>query len=399
MNINEIKQKDTEYVANTYPRYDLCVEKGLSSTCYDFDGKEYIDLSSGIGVNSLGFCDPAWAGAVTGQLNTLQHMSNLFYTSPCVRLAEKLSEITGCKKVFFANSGAEANEGAIKAARKYSFDKYGAESGRNRIITLVNSFHGRTMAALTATGQESFHNFFFPFLEGFEYVNAGNIGELKEKLEIDILTNGSCAAIIIEYIQGEGGVVPLDYDYVKAVAEICEKYDILLIADEVQTGVGRTGTFLAGENYGIKADITTLAKGLGGGLPIGAVLLGEKTADVFGPGHHGTTFGGNPAICAGAVEILNRISDESFLAGVKNKGDYIRKRLSEIDEVIKTDGMGLMLGITLKTKKSADVVKAGIENGVITLTAKEKLRLLPPLNITMGELEKGLDRLINIMKN
>ena len=381
----DIKQKDKKYVLGTYGRYDLLIVRGAGAECEDETGKKYIDLGSGIGVNALGYCDGGWIKAVEEQLETLQHTSNLYYTAPCALLAEALCERTGYKKVFFCNSGAEANEAAIKTARKYSFDKYGA--GRDKIITLNKSFHGRTMATLTATAQEAMHNYFFPFNEGFVYCDK-DIEEIKKH-------KGVCA-VMLEFIQGEGGVIPLDKDFAAQVYEYCAANDILFIADEVQTGVGRTGRFLCSEHYGIKSDITTLAKGLGGGLPIGAMLAGEKCESVMGAGTHGSTFGGNPVMCAGGRYVLSRI-DDKLLSEVKEKGEYIKSRLSGVKGVKSVSGLGLMLGIELSRKKAADVVKECISRGVIPLTAKDKVRLLPPLVITMEQLEKAVDVLARVI--
>ena len=380
-NFENIQSRDQEYVVHSYGRFPVAVEKGKNAACYDFDGKKYIDMTSGIGVNALGFCDDGWVAAVTNQLTKLQHISNLYYTDPCSKLAEILCERTGMKKVFFANGGAEANEGAIKAARKYSFDKYG--NGRSTILCLKNSFHGRTVTTLAATGQDVFHNYFFPFTEGFEFVEPGDIEALKAH------ESGVCA-VMMELIQGEGGVLPVDPEYVKAVAEFCADNDILLIIDEVQTGVGRTGSLYAFQQYGISPDLVTSAKGIGGGLPLAAVLFGDKTANVFNPGDHATTFGGNPVACAGAVEIMNRLDDD-FLSEVTKKGEYIRERVLKMPHVKGIAGMGLMLGIELEDGiKSADIVRAGIQNGVLLLTAKAKVRLLPPLTITYDDLDQAL---------
>ncbi len=370
------------HVMQTYDRLPLVMESGSGRTCTDEDGKRYLDFGSGIGTNSLGYCDPAWADAVCAQVRSMQHTSNYYYTKVQADFAERLCQITGYKRVFFGNSGAEANECAIKLARKYSFDKYGA--GRNVIITLRNSFHGRTMATLSATGQDCFHNYFFPFPEGFVYAEANDIDDLLKKMH-----NNVCA-VMLEYIQGEGGVVPLDSKYVDQLYDFCAKRDILVIADEVQTGVGRTGTFLAGEQYAKKADITTLAKGLGGGLPIGACLANGKCADVLTKGMHGSTFGGNPVVCAGGLAVLEQVAKPDFLAQVLAKGAHIRAALRDCQEVTEITGLGLMLGLTLKTKQAADVKQAAFQRGLLVLTAKDKVRLLPPLNITIGELDSGL---------
>ena len=376
--MDEIKQKDRQYILGTYGRFDLHIVRGKGAVCEDEQGKKYIDLGSGIGVNSLGYCDDGWVKAVEEQLETLQHTSNLYYTSPSALLAEALCSRTGYSKVFFCNSGAEANEAAIKTARKYSFDKYG--QGRNKIITLNKSFHGRTMATLTATAQEAMHNFFFPFNEGFEYCEK-DIEDIKSR-------QGVCA-VMLEFIQGEGGVIPLDKHFVEQVYDYCKSNDILFIADEVQTGVGRTGRFLCSEHYGVKPDVTTLAKGLGGGLPIGAMLAGEKCEGVMGAGTHGSTFGGNPVVCAGGRYVLSRLTDE-FLGEVREKGELVKELLSGAKGVKSVSGLGLMLGIELEEKKASDVVKECINRGVIPLTAKEKVRLLPPLIITKEELKKAV---------
>jgi acetylornithine/N-succinyldiaminopimelate aminotransferase len=384
MNSEEVKAMSHKYVANTYARYDVAIARGRGAVCYDYDGKKYIDFSSGIGVNSLGYSDPGWADAVYKQLCALQHTSNLFYTEPCALAAKALSERSGMYKVFFANSGAEANEGAIKAARKYSSEKYGPE--RHVIVSLLNSFHGRTMATLSATGQVAFHKHFDPFPDGFKHAPANDL-----RGTIDELT-GSVCAVMMELVQGEGGVLPLDADYVKGVYEYCAFHDILLIIDEVQTGIGRTGAMFAYQHYNLAPDIVTAAKGLGGGLPIGAVLFGEKTQSVFGPGDHATTFGGNPAICAGIPFILNKLDAETLELVIK-KGAYIKERLLSMPHVADVSGMGLMLGAALDGVSVRGVVNAGLERGVITLTAKEKLRLLPPLTITMEEIDEGLSKL------
>ena len=384
-NFDILSTKDKEYVANTYGRFPVAIKEGKGSLCKDFDGKEYIDFSSGIGVNSLGFCNDGWVSAVTKQLTTLQHISNLYYTEPCVNAAELLCKKTGMKKVFFSNSGAESNEGAIKCARKYSYMKYG--EGRNKVITLVNSFHGRTVTTLAATGQEVFHKYFFPFTEGFEYVPANDIEALEKSLD------GSVCAVMMELIQGEGGVMPLDKTYVKEVEALCKEKDIILIVDEVQTGVGRTGKLFCFQNYDITPDVVTTAKGIGGGLPLGCVMFSQKTENVLTAGDHATTFGGNPVAAAGAEYILNTM-DDAFLDEVKAKGEYMREKILKMPHVVGIDGLGLMMGIRLdEDKVSAEVVKKGIEKGVLLLTAKAKVRLLPPLNITYDEIDIGLEAL------
>ena len=382
--------KFNEHVMHTYGRYPLVMEKGEGVCCTDEAGKSYIDFGSGIGTNSLGYCDEKWADAVCAQVRSVQHTSNYYYTKIQADFAEKLCEISGYDKVFFGNSGAEANECAIKIARKYSFDKYGR--GRHNIITLVNSFHGRTLTTLSATGQEVFHNYFFPFTEGFVYAEANNTDDLKNKLDDTV------CAVMLEYIQGEGGVNALDKNFVDAVYQLCEEKDVLVITDEVQTGVGRTGKFLAGENFGKKADIVTLAKGLAGGLPIGACLTNEKCSGVLTAGTHGSTFGGNPVSCAGGLAVLQRVTSTGFLDEVTEKADYIRTELEKCLEVESVSGIGLMIGIKLKTKKAADVVKEALDKGLLLLTAKDKVRLLPPLTIEKAELEKGMKILINILE-
>lgn len=388
-NMNTI-DKFNNHVTHSYSRYPLVMEKGSGRRCKDENGKEYIDLGSGIGTNSLGYCDEKWADAVCAQVRTLQHNSNYYYTAVQAEFAEKLCETAGYKSLFFCNSGAEANECAIKTARKYSFDKYG--KGRHNIITLVNSFHGRTMATLSATGQDVFHNYFFPFLEGFINVTANDIDDLKAKLDDTV------CAVMIEYIQGEGGVNALDKKFVDAIYDLCAEKDVLVIADEVQTGVGRTGKFLAGEHFGKKADITTLAKGIAGGIPMGACLFGEKCSEVLTPGTHGSTFGGNPIACAGGLAVLERVTSDGFLDEVTEKAEYIRKKLEDCSEVESISGIGLMIGITLKTKKASDVVKKALENGLLILTAKEKVRLLPPLTIDRDEIDKGIEILKQILE-
>lgn len=382
-------EKFNEHVMPTYGRFDVVMERGMKRCAFDENGKKYIDFGSGIGTNSLGFCDEKWVESICRQASTIQHTSNYYYTKIQADLADKLCGMTGYEKMFFGNSGAEANECAIKLARKYSFDKYG--KGRHNIITLTNSFHGRTLCTLSATGQDVFHNYFFPFVEGFIYVETNNIEDLREKLDDTV------CAVMFEYVQGEGGVCPLSKEFVDEIFALCEEKDVLTIADEVQTGVGRTGKFLAGENFGKHADITTLAKGLAGGVPIGVCLAGKKCCDVLSKGTHGSTFGGNPISCAGATAVLDRMGGD-FLENVVRKGIYLKGKLLEIDEIEKVDGMGLMLGATLKTKKAVDIVAAGIESGLLLLTAKEKLRFLPPLTISIEEIDEGIEILKNLLK-
>lgn len=385
-------EKFNQHVMATYGRYPLVMEHGEGRSAFAEDGKEYIDFGSGIGTNSLGYCDEDWADAVCRQARAIQHTSNYYYTKIQADFAAKLAGVTGYDKMFFGNSGAEANECAIKIARKYSFDKYGKDAERYNIITMKNSFHGRTLATLSATGQDVFHNYFFPFLEGFINAEANNITDLRNKI------NDTVCAVMLEFIQGEGGVNPLDRDFVDEVFKICAEKDILVIADEVQTGSGRTGTFLTSEQYGVKPNITTLAKGIAGGVPIGVCLADEKCSGVLTAGHHGSTFGGNPLACAGGLAVVTKVSSAGFLDEVKAKSGYIRKKLMEIPEVEGVDGLGLMLGIRLKSKKASEMCGKCLENGLLVLTAKEKLRLLPPLNITYDEIDKGTEILRRVLE-
>ena len=384
-----ISARDDLYHAKTYARQPLVITSGKGSLVYDENGKEYIDLSSGIAVNTFGVADDEWVAAVNEQLGKVQHMSNLFYTEPVANLAAALCAKTGMKRAFFCNSGAEANECAIKAARKYSQDKYGKE--RYKIITLVNSFHGRTMATLTATGQDVFHNDFTPMLDGFYYAAAGDVETIKSYVE-----KGDVAAIMFEIVQGEGGVMPLEKNFVSGLAEIAKQNDILLICDEVQCGNGRCGKYFAYELYDINPDIVTTAKGLGGGLPIGATLFSEKTNEVLTPSTHGSTFGGNPISCAAALNVVNRIDDE-LLAEVTRKGEYIKETLKGKEGIKSVSGLGLMLGIET-VKAAGDVLKICRDNGVIVITAKTKVRLLPPLNIPWPLLEKAIEVIIDACK-
>ena len=386
-------ERFNKYVMPTYGRLDLVLEEGKERTADDENGKKYIDFGSGIGTNSLGFCDDDWVDAICTQVRKIQHTSNYYYTKVQADFAKKLCESTGYSKVFFGNSGAEANECAIKLARKYSFDKYG--KGRSVIITLENSFHGRTIATLSATGQDVFHNYFFPFVDDFINVKANDIDDLKAKLEE---YKDRICAVMFEFVQGEGGVIALEQDFVNAIFDECEKRDILTIGDEVQTGIGRTGKLLAAEHYGKRPDITTLAKGLAGGVPIGACVANEKCCDVLSKGTHGSTFGGNPLCCAGGLTVLNKVTDKAFLDDVSKKADYFREKLSEIPEVEGVDGLGLMIGVRLKTKKATDVLQKCLDNGLMILTAKEKLRFLPPLTITYDEIDEGIKILKEILK-
>lgn len=376
-----VKTDDQKYVAGTYARFPVEIVRGSGCLAYDENGKEYIDLGSGIAVNIFGYSDPEWSGAVKAQIDKFQHTSNLYFTEPCVTLAKKLCGRTGMKKVFFGNSGAEANECAVKAARKYAELK--GKSGA-KIITLKNSFHGRTITTLAATGQDVFHNDFLPLTEGFLYADANDFSSVES------LANGSdVSAVMFECIQGEGGVVPLDRRFVTDVCKFAAKRDILIVVDEVQTGNGRTGKLFSYMNYGIDPDIVTTAKGLGGGLPIGACILGDKVKDVLGAGMHGSTFGGNPVCCAGAVNIIDRI-DENLLSSVIRKSELIVNTLNGAKGVTGVTGMGLMLGIETE-RDASDVIKECIEGGVLVLKAKNKLRLLPPLNIPDELLAKALE--------
>ena len=376
-----IQQLDNEYVAHSYGRFDVVLEKGSGSTLYDENGKKYIDFGSGIGVTSFGICDKEWKEAVKAQLDMLQHTSNLYYTRPCAELARLLCGKTGMKKVFFGNSGAEANEGAIKFARKYSLEKYG--EGRSTIITLTDSFHGRTITTLAATGQDVFHEYFMPFTEGFKYCPANDVGALENMITDDV------CAIMFECIQGEGGVNVLTKELVGAIEKIAKEKDILIIVDEVQTGNGRTGKYFSYEHFGIAPDIVTTAKGLGGGLPIGVILFGEKTANCVTPSSHGSTFGGNPVVAAGAISIIKRIDDE-FMNSVSEKSDYIRAYLKNIKGIKSISGIGLMLGI--KTDKDAsEIAKQCLEKGLLVLTAHgNTIRILPALSISKEEIDEGL---------
>lgn len=376
------KELDAAYVAGTYKRFPLEIVSGKGSIVRDETGREYIDLGSGIAVTSFGVADDAWQAAVTAQIGKVQHMSNLYYTAPCAKLAEMLCLRTGMKKVFFSNSGAESNECAIKAARKYAAEAHGPDCFT--IITLKNSFHGRTLTTLAATGQEHYHELFQPLTPGFVHTEAENLPELGA-----LIRQHKTAAVMIECIQGEGGVVPLSREYVQAVAALCKEKDILLIVDEVQTGNGRTGALYAYMHYGIHPDIVSTAKGLGGGLPLGATLLGEKVQNVLGFGDHGSTFGGNPVSCAGAISILERI-DESLLSQVREKSRFLFDTFTGAPGIASVSGMGLMIG--LKTQKPAgQVVAKCMEKGVLCLTAKDKVRLLPALNIPLDVLKAAAD--------
>ena len=378
-----IKTTDERYVAHTYKRFDTAIVKGSGCICYDDNGKEYIDMTSGIGVNIFGYSDPVWAEAVAAQAKMLQHTSNLYYTVPCAELAEILCTRTGMSKVFFSNSGAEANECAVKVARKYAADNKGAEY--YNIITLKKSFHGRTLTTLAATGQDNFHTKFTPLTEGFLYAEPNDIDGLEK-----LVADNKVAGILIEIVQGEGGVNSLDETFIKAVERVCRENDLVFMVDEVQTGNGRTGKLYSYLHYGVKPDVVSTAKGLAGGLPIGATLMSEKVCDVLGYGDHGSTFGGNPVCAAAAISVMNRL-DDAFLADVTAKGDYIRKRLTDAGHDV--SGLGLMVGVTTE-KPVSEVLADCMEKGVLCLSAKEKLRLLPPLNIPQEQLEKAIDMLL-----
>ncbi len=372
------EEKDKRYIASTYARFPVRLVRGEGRTVYDADGKAYLDLASGIGVNIFGYGDAEWTAAVTAQLDTLQHASNLYYTEPCVSLAEALCERSGMEKVFFCNSGAEANECAIKAARKWGEEHKSPE--HFNIVTLKGGFHGRTLAALAATGQKEYHKDFLPLTPGFLTADPEDAEGLER-----VVTEHKCAAVMLETVQGEGGVVPLSEEFLRAAADIAKRHDLLLIIDEVQTGMGRTGAFYSYMRFGLQPDIVTSAKGLGGGLPIGAVLFGGRTADVLTPGTHGSTFGGNPVVTAGALNIVKRLTPE-FLAEVSRKGERLASALTGAKGIRAVTGRGLMLGV-LTEKPAGDVIAALRDEGVLVIKAKDKVRLLPPLNITDDEID------------
>ncbi len=384
MKFEEIRALDEQYVMHSYSRFPVAVDHGKGATLWDTEGREYIDFTAGIGVCSLGYADEGWQQAIARQAAKLGHISNLFYTEPYALVAQKLCTRTGLSNAMFANSGAEANEAMIKLARKYSYDRYG--KGRGTILTLRNSFHGRTITTLSATGQDKFHDYFFPFTEGFRYAGANDISSLEEVAGHDV------CAVMMELVQGEGGVLPLDVKYVQAVASLCARRDWLLLVDEVQSGVGRTGTLFAFQQYGIRPDVVSFAKGIAGGLPFGGVLAGEKCRDVFAPGTHGTTFGGNPVSAAAACYVLDRM-DGGFLEQVKEKGAYIRRAVEEMGLPClgETRGLGMMLGVDVTGERSnRELASILIEKGLLVLTAGAGLRLLPPLVITREEIDKGL---------
>ena len=384
MTFEEIKALDEQYVMHSYGRFQVAIDHGKGATLWDVNGREYIDFTSGIGVCSLGYADEGWQKAISAQTAKLGHISNLFYTEPYAKAAQKLCTRTGMSNAMFANSGAEANEAMIKLARKYSYDKYG--KGRGTVITLHNSFHGRTITTLAATGQDKFHDYFFPFTEGFRYADANNLDSVEDVAGHDVF------AVMMELVQGEGGVLPLDEKFVQDVADLCKKRDWLLLIDEVQTGVGRTGTLFAFQQYGIEPDVVSFAKGIAGGLPFGGVMANEKCRNVFTPGTHGTTFGGNPVSAAAACYVLDTI-DEDLLKQVKEKGAYIRAAVEEMDLPClgQVRGLGMMLGVEVKGEKTnRELAAALIDNGLLCLTAGPGLRFLPPLVITREEIDKGL---------
>ena len=387
-NFEMIQEKYEQNVMPTYARFSVALVSGKGATAEDADGKSYIDFGSGIGVNSLGYADETWAKAVAKQAATIQHMSNLYYSPLQAELAEKLCALSGMKKVFFCNSGAEANECCIKVARKYGMEKLGA--GRTEIVTLKNSFHGRTVTTLAATGQDEFHASFAPLTGGFCYAEP-NMESIKENV------NDATCAVMLEMIQGEGGVVPMDPEFVKALRAFCTEHGLLMIVDEVQTGVGRTGSFYGYQNFGVLPDLVSTAKGLAGGLPFGACLASEELGALMGHGTHGSTFGGNPVCCAGALAVLDRIGTPEFLAEVKKKGAYLAEKLKAMPGIESVRGTGLMLGAKPKAGKPGEIAAKCAENGLLILTAKEMLRFLPPLVITKEELDKGLSVLENVL--
>ena len=386
MTYNELKSEENKYVMNTYGRFPIALDHGKGATLWDVEGKKYIDLASGIGVNCLGYDNPIIVNAITEQAHKIMHASNLFTTEPMVQVAKKLVEKTHLNgKVFFANSGAESNEGAIKLARKYSFDKYG--EGRYKIVTLINSFHGRTVTTLKATGQDRFHNYFFPFTEGFAYAEANNMDSIRANV------NEHTCAVMMELIQGEGGVMPLDQSFVQEVAAFCKERDLLLLVDEVQTGIGRTGSLFCFQQYGIKPDVVSMAKGLGGGVPIGAVMANTTCDEVLGPGTHATTFGGTPMCCASANAVLSEVTKPEFLQAVQEKGKYLEDKIMAMgsDKVKGVRGLGLMVGIVVDAEQRAEIVAEIMDKGVLVLTAGTNvIRLLPPLTISYEEMDEAL---------
>lgn len=379
MTFEQVKSQDQAYILHTYGRVDAALVKGRNARAWDVDGKEYIDFTAGIGVNALGYCDPEWSAAVAGQAGKIQHMCNYYYCPENTALAQELSQASGMAKAFFCNSGAEANECAVKIARKY-----GEKRGAYRIVTLENSFHGRTLTTLAATGQEGFHREFLPLTEGFLYAQAGNLAGIQALLD------GSVCAVMLEMVQGEGGVIPMDEGFVQGLAQLCREKDVLLLIDEVQTGIGRTGRFFAYQGYGVQPDVVTCAKGIAGGLPMGACLVSERLGDILQPGQNGSTFGGNPIASAAARVVVRRVSEPDFLQSVLEKGAYFREKLEAMPQVEYVRGRGLMLGVKLKEKDAHDVLVQCAKAGLLILTAKELVRFLPPLTITQEDIDQGL---------
>lgn len=379
MTFEQVKSQDQAYILHTYGRVDAALVKGRNARAWDVDGKEYIDFTAGIGVNALGYCDPEWSAAVAGQAGKIQHMCNYYYCPENTALAQELSQASGMAKAFFCNSGAEANECAVKIARKY-----GEKRGAYRIVTLENSFHGRTLTTLAATGQEGFHREFLPLTEGFLYAQAGDLEGIQALLD------GSVCAVMLEMVQGEGGVIPMDEGFVKGLAQLCREKDVLLLIDEVQTGIGRTGRFFAYQGYGVQPDVVTCAKGIAGGLPMGACLVSERLGDILQPGQNGSTFGGNPIASAAARVVVRRVSESDFLQSVAEKGAYFREKLEAMPQVEYVRGRGLMLGVKLKEKDAHDVLVQCAKAGLLILTAKELVRFLPPLTITQEDIDQGL---------
>ena len=379
MTFEQVKSQDQAYILHTYGRVDAALVKGRNARAWDVDGKEYIDFTAGIGVNALGYCDPEWSAAVAGQAGKIQHMCNYYYCPENTALAQELSQASGMAKAFFCNSGAEANECAVKIARKY-----GEKRGAYRIVTLENSFHGRTLTTLAATGQEGFHREFLPLTEGFLYAQAGDLEGIQALLD------GSVCAVMLEMVQGEGGVIPMYEGFVQGLAQLCREKDVLLLIDEVQTGIGRTGRFFAYQGYGVQPDVVTCAKGIAGGLPMGACLVSERLGDILQPGQNGSTFGGNPIASAAARVVVRRVSEPDFLQSVAEKGAYFREKLEAMPQVEYVRGRGLMLGVKLKEKDAHDVLVQCAKAGLLILTAKELVRFLPPLTITQEDIDQGL---------
>jgi acetylornithine/N-succinyldiaminopimelate aminotransferase len=388
MQITAIQENDSKYLMHAYGRFPAALVKGENATAWDADGKKYIDFTAGIGVNCLGYSDPQWVAAISGQAAQIQHLSNLYYSPVTIQAAQQLCQASGMARVFFGNSGAEANECAIKIARKYSEDKYGKD--RCQIVTLQNSFHGRTITTLAATGQNMFHKKFTPLTESFFYAEPNMKGVRA------VVTEKTCA-VLIELVQGEGGVCPMEKEFVQELAEFCQNQDILLMVDEVQTGVGRTGSFFCYQQYGIQPDVVSAAKGLGGGLPVGACLVNQKCENVFAPGDHGSTFGGNPVVCAGVSTVISRVAQQQFLLNVQKKGAYLWERLESMPEIQSVRGLGMMLGAKPVSGEPGKIAAACVDAGLLILTAKDVLRFLPPLTISREELDEGLTILKKVL--